>query len=265
MRFNLPVRAAWTIALLLSVAVAITGTLSLYQLRSFSSEFLRDRIVLVLGGIRDSMEASLAIGLPLDALPGVQREIQAILERDPQVLSVEFFDARGDIHYSSDETLLGDLVSEEWAAEWDVGDSPFWTREERDAKVVGLLVRDPLGLNVGSLTLRYSRAAFDRQIEEMALRIGLVAVVVVLVFGGLGAWLSYWLTRGIRDLLLVTEEYVSAGRSESGRASGREFDVPRRFAGTVSAVLEEVAEAKAEIRDIEEGAEVQIPDGARGT
>ena len=259
MRLSLPVRAALTIVFILSVAVAMTGILSLHQLRSFSNDFLRDKTVLVLDSIRDSMEASLALGLPLDALPGVNRSIQATLDRDPQILSVEFFDPRGNIFYSSDETLLGDLVSEEWAAEWDVGEDPFWTREERDAKVVGLRVRDALGLDVGSLALRYSRAAFDARIEDMAVRIGIVSIVVVLVFATLGAWLSYQLTRRVRDLLVITQQLISEGRSSSKSSFEKVFDVPRQFASRVKAVQDAIEVAKAEVREIEEGAEISMP------
>ena len=258
MRISLPVRAALTIVFILSVAVAMTGILSLHQLRSFSNDFLRDKMVLVLDSVRDSMETSLVLGLPLDALPGVNRAIQATLERDPQILSVEFFDGGGNILYSSDETLLGDLVSEEWALEWDVGDNSYWTREERDAKVVGLRVRDALGVEVGSLALRYSRSAFDQRINEMAVRIGIVSIVVVLVFAALGAWLSYRLTGGIRDLLVVTRELVADGQSSSPRSAESEFDTPRSFAETVRAVHDSIEAASAEVRDIEEGAETRI-------
>ena len=255
MRLSLPVRAATTIVFILSIAVALTGILSLYQLRSFANEFLSDKMVLVLGSVRDSMETSLALGLPLNALPGINRAVQATLERDPQILSVEFFDADGNILYSSDETLLGDLVSEEWALEWDVGEGQHWTRDERDAKVVGLRVRDALGIEVGSLALRYSRAAFDRSIDDMAFRISLFSIAVVLVIGAIGAWLSYNLTRGIRDLLLVMHELVSKGRSDSENTSEPVFDAPKAFAERVQNVQSSINTARAEIREIEEGTE----------
>ena len=255
MRLSLPVRAATTIVFILSIAVALTGILSVYQLRSFANDFLSDKMVLVLGSVRDSMETSLALGFPLGALPGVNRAVQATLEMDPQILSVEFFDANGNILYSSDETLLGDLVSEEWALEWDVGESQYWTRDERDAKVVGLRVRDALGIEVGSLALRYSRAAFDRRIEDMAVRIALVSIAVVLVIGAFGAWLSYNLTGGIRDLLLVMHELVAKGKSDSEIISEPVFDAPKAFAKRVRDVQSSINAAKAEIREMEEGSE----------
>ena len=258
MRFSLPLRAALTIVFILSVAVAMTGILSLHQLRSFSNDFLRDKMVLVLDGVRDSMETSLSLGLPLNSLPGINRAIQATLETDPKILSVEFFDGGGNILYSSDETLLGDLVSEEWALEWDVGDDPHWTREERDAKVIGLRVRDALGVEVGSLALRYSRAAFDSNIDKMAFQIGLVSIIVVLVLAALGAWLSFRLTGGIRDLLVGTHEIVAGDRTDAPRASEPVFEVPREFAATVQVVQSSIEAARAEVRDIEEGAETRI-------
>ena len=74
------------------------------------------------------------------------------------------------------------MVSKEWTAQWKTNDQPVWTRIEHDAHVVGVRVHDVLGRAVGSLALRYSRAAFDREVRAMAVRIaGLCAATVVLV------------------------------------------------------------------------------------
>jgi len=250
MSISLPVRAALTIAFLLTVTVALTGVLSLYQLRSFSNEFLRDRMALVLDEARDSMEASLSIGLPLDGLAGVDRSVEAILRSDSDILSVDFFDGNGIIHYSSDETLRGDLVSEDWVAEWDVGEDAFWILEERDAIVVGLRVRDPLGLLAGSLALRYSRAAADQRIGRMALNILYVVAAVIAVFGAVGAWLSYWLTRAARDRLVTMQRLVGG---EAVDRDGAAFAESHDFARRANSIHRAIQSAKSEIRDLEEG------------
>ena len=260
MRLSLPIRAALTIVFILTLAVAMTGILSLYQLRSFSNEFLRDKMVLVLAPVRESMETSLALGLPLRALPGAQRAVRNTLAADSQILSVEFFAPDGNILYSSDESLLGDLVAEEWTLEWDVGDDPFWTREERDAKVIGLRVEDALGVEVGSLALRYSRAAFDDRIREIGLRIGAASAAVLLLLATLGAWLSFRLTGGIRDLLLDTHALL-AGERSAAPADGDDpvFAAPRGFAAMTDQVLADIREASTEVSAIEEG-----PDAIEG-
>ena len=109
MPFGFSARIAISVFLILALAVALTGLLNHYKHSNFLSELLRDRHALVLEDIRDSIETSLALNLPLDALLGVNTTFEANIVRDPRILSIEMFDEEGKILYSADESLLGDL------------------------------------------------------------------------------------------------------------------------------------------------------------
>ena len=215
MRFNLPARVAVNIFLILALAVSLTGLMNHYKYRKFLSDLLRDRHALVLQDIGHSIEASLALGLALDALPGVNSTLQATISRHPRVLSIEMFDEAGTVLYSADESLRGDLVSEEWASAWDAGEEPVWSRVERDAHVVGLRVHNSLGYAVGSLALRYSRAEFDVDVRAMGLRITALCAGVLVVFASLGAGLTLFFTRGLRRRLHAMWAAIEAPDAES--------------------------------------------------
>ena len=248
MRGGLPGRVAIATMVILAVAVSLTGVLNYYQFRSFATEVLRDRLVLILEDIQRSAQTSLGLSFPLDSLPGVNRAINANLLRDERILSIEFFDDRGQIVYGSDESLLGDLVSVEWMIEWDVSDGAIWSLNEPDARVVGVGVRDSLGRDVGSLALRYSRAAFDDALREMAVRIAIICGIALVAFALLGALLCYLLTRGPRDDLKRMQEAL---RDDYAKQMPVDAPPAARFAAIAAEARRAISSAEAEIRQLE--------------
>ena len=249
MRFNLPARVAVNIFLILALAVSLTGLMNHYKYRKVLSDLLRDRHALVLQEIGHSIEASLSLGLALDALPGVNATLQANISRHPRVLSIEMFDERGTVLYSADESLRGDLVSEEWASAWNMGGEPVWARVERDAHVVGLRVHNSLGHAVGSLALRYSRAEFDDDVRAMSLRIAALCAGVLVVFASLGAGLTLFFMRGLRQRLHAMWAAIEAPAGD--RAATTPDVSSTRFAETVGEAERAVKDAEQEIRRIE--------------
>ena len=260
MRFNLPARVAVNIFLILALAVSLTGLLNHYKYRKYLSDLLRDRHALVLQDIGHSIEASLALGLSLDALPGVNPSLQANISRYPRVLSIEMFDEEGTVLYSADESLRGDLVSEEWADTWNAAEEPVWARVERDAHVVGLRVHDSLGRAVGSLALRYSRSKFDDEVRAMAWRVAGLCAVVLIVLASLGAALTVLLTRGPRERLRAMRAAIDP-QSERGALTLPDAS-SLDFAKTVVAAQRAVEDSVGEIRRLEKGS--GSPSGAAG-
>ena len=249
MRFNLPARVAVNIFLILALAVSLTGLMNHYKYRKFLADLLRDRHALVLQEIGYSIEASLSLGLALSTLPGVTSDLQANISRHSRVLSIELFDEHGTVLYSTDESLRGDLVSEEWASAWNLSDESVWARVERDAHVVGLRLHDTLGRAVGSLALRYSRAEFDDDVRAMGLRIAGLCAAVLVVFASLGAGLIVVVMRRLRYRLHAMREAIEP--SPGSPAQG-DTDAPSaNFAETVNEAQRAVEGAALEIQRIE--------------
>ena len=264
MRFNLPARVAVNIFLILALAVSLTGLMNHYKYRKFLADLLRDRHALVLQDIGHSIEASLSLGLALNSLPGVNSDLQANISRHPRVLSIELFDEHGTVLYSADESLRGDLISENWEEAWNALEEPIWARVEKDAHVVGVRVHDSLGRAVGSLALRYSRAEFDEDVRAMSLRIARLCAGVLVVFASLGAGLTLLFTRGLRQRLHAMRTAIEPSAARKGADAVP--DAPStHFAETVNSAQQAVERATAEIRRIESesGTVNAAPESAR--
>lgn len=257
-RFSLRPRVAASICFILASAVSLTGLLNHYEYRKYLGDVLRARHALVLQDIGHNMEAKLAIGQALDAVQGVDADMQASIAQDPQILSIEMFDDEGKVLYATDASLRGDLVSEDWAAAWNAG-APVWSRLEADAHVVGLRVENSLGQAVGSLALRFSRAEFDADVRAMALRIAVLCAAIVVAFVLVGAGLSVFVTRPLRQRLQALQAPIDPDVKTDAGTEPDPFAV--RFAETTASAQQAVADAAGEIRRIEREAGQQLAAG----
>lgn len=258
-RFSLRPRVAASICFILASAVSLTGLLNHYEYRNYLAGLLRDRHALVLQDVGHNIEASLSLGLALDALPGVDADLQDSIQQHPQVLSIEMFDERGIVLYSTDESLRGDLVSEGWVAKWNAGE-PVWSGLEPDAHVVGLRVENSLGHAVGSLALRFSRTEFDENVRDMALRIAGLCAAIVVGFVLLGAVLSVFVTRPLRQRLQAMQAPIDPEIEIQPETDPDPQAV--RFAETTEAARKALEDGAEEIRRIGREAGRQIGAGS---
>ena len=257
-RFSLGSRVAASICFILAAAVSLTGVLNHYEYRTYLSGLLRDRHALVLQDVGHNIEAALSLGLALDSLPGVDADLQAILAKHRQVLSIEMFDEHGIVLYGTDESLRGDLVSEDWAGAWNAGE-PVWSRLEPDAHVVGLRVENSLGHAVGSLALRFSRTDFDANVRAMALRIAGLCAAIVVGFLLLGAVLAVFVTRPLRRHLQALQAPIDPAIEVPAETGPDPHAV--RFAETTTAARHAIADGAEEVRRIGREAGQQIGAG----
>lgn len=257
-RFSLRPRVAASICFILASAVSLTGLLNHYEYRKYLGDVLRARHALVLQDIGHNIEASLSIGLALGELPGVDADMQASIAQDPQILSIEMFDDDGKVLYATDESLRDDLVSEAWTAEWNAGER-VWSRLEADAHVVGLRVENSLGQPVGSLALRFSRVEFDDNVRAMAVRIAVLCAAIVVGFVLLGAGLSVFVTRPLRQRLQALQAPIDPDVKTDAATEPDPFAV--RFAETTASAQRAVDDAAGEIRQIEREAGQRLAAG----
>ena len=212
----------------------------------------------MLQDIGHNIEESLSLGLALNALPRVGDDMQARIAQDPQILSIEMFDEDGTVLYATDESLRGDLVSEDWTVAWKDG-PPVWSRPAPDAHVVGLRVENSLGQPVGSLALRFSRAEFDENVRDMALRIAVLCAAIVVGFVLVGAGLSVFVTRPLRQRLQSLQAPIDPAVKTDAATEPDPLAV--RFAETTSAAQRSLDDGAQEIRRIEREAGQQLGAG----
>ncbi len=262
MRFGLAIRVAVAMAVILVVGVVTTGVLSIQKFETTLADLLNSRFQFVVGDIRDRIEVRMDLGLALNDLEGVSEELEEYLREDRDILSMEVFDESGTVLFSSDISLVGDLVSEQTVETWrENRGKDWWSRLQIDAGLVGVPIRNNLSQDVGSLVLRFSREFLDSSIANQTQRLlyfGGIVVLAMIVLSVIGVALL--LRRSTRDLYymgMAIDDIAENHREiDQARLDQIEHDAFPGFSKAVLRAHEDLGSATEEIRKLDEEAAV---------
>ena len=258
MTFGLATRITLALVVILASGVVMTTVLSAHMFERTLSDFLTSRFEFELNDVRQRIETQMDLGINLADLESVPEELNEYLHADQQILSIEVFDETGIVLFSTDPSFVGDLVTEEWVSAWRASrGQEVWSDLERDARVVGVPLRDNLGRDVGSLALRYSREFFDDSVTAQTTRLLVIGAIVVLAMTPLSILGAMVLLRGLRGELRDLRESlddVSSRRADGPALSRTQADHPElaAFASTALTAHGDIDVAIGEIRRLDE-------------
>ncbi|HRD49630.1 MAG: hypothetical protein JNK95_06835 [Candidatus Competibacter sp.] len=186
------VQITLTIALVVFIGLGLTAFLNYFKFERSFSLLIGSRFDAVLRDMKNTIETSLALGLPLNALRNTQPLIERETQQDPLILSIEVFEADGNVVFATDRDLIGDQMTDEWIEAWHTHDTAgAWRLREEDALVIGISLINNLDLEVGGIAFRFSRDFHDSSLEAMLLELGgavailLAATIVLALLGAL--------------------------------------------------------------------------------
>ena len=223
--------------------------------RSASSS--RARFEFVARDIKQHIETQLDLGLELTNIQNIPGIMATYLRDDPQIYTIEVFDEAGTVLYSTDTSFEGDLVAEEWIQAWREADEDgVWTLLQRDAGVIGVVLRNSLDQNLGSLALRYSRDFLDESVSEHESRLlltGMLNLAVIALLALLGSAVIFH--RPLRDLKRLHEAIDGIVKRDKGPPVEALLDMQSpdfcEFARVACSAQDMLAEAIGEIRRID--------------
>ena len=258
MTLGLATRITLALVVILAAGVGMTTVLSAHMFERTLSDFLTSRFEFELNDVRQRIETQMDLGIALAELQSVPQELEEYLRADGQILSIEVFDDTGIVLFSTDPSFVGDLVTEEWVTAWRASrGQEVWSDLERDARVVGVPLRDNLGRDVGSLALRYSRGYFDDNVTTQTARLLLVGAVVVLAMTPLSILGAMVLLRELRGELRDLRDSMDDVADRRGDGSALDRTRPDHpelaaFATTALAAHDDIDAAIGEIRRLDE-------------
>lgn len=108
----------------------------------------------VLGQLRNSMEANVNLGLPLQDIRLAQDLIEEVRAGDPQILAVEIISAAGLSQFNTDRGSIGEPIRSSWQeAITHANDHGGWSVQEFGDLVVGEVIRNDFGEPVGYIAI----------------------------------------------------------------------------------------------------------------
>jgi hypothetical protein len=236
----------WMLAAVLAVAAIASAAAWRVAVDERFDELRESRFRFGLATVRAALESGLMLGFAPDDLPGAQALIEQTQARQPDILSIEIFDPRGRILFSTDLGGFGAAVP---AALRDSclqpGDAPRRADDEDGRVQCVALVNAYEQVAAGAL-LRYrpwasERAASDRGDSWLAAMLAGLAALAAL-----GAALGWILARPHEQRLRSVVAALRGGAAASG-AAGAELAI----AGPVPAGLAALERMESELERLD--------------
>jgi predicted MFS family arabinose efflux permease len=232
LRWSFPVtaRIALAIVLLVCSALLLSGLLNFAKFEKTLNTLADGHYAFLLGDVEDSVEAEVAIGVPLSSLHNIQDLIERERRMEPAVTAIQVADNFGRILYSTTPEAVGKPAPTSWPL--DAKPNAVWRATTDDGVTLGEPIVNAFDGIVGTLAVTYSSAYYqekDRQVLDVLLRqalpLALGGTVVTLV-GCLILLRSFRRSMGTmaRDLeALLAGRSVDLDRTKTGNVLEQQF------------------------------------------
>jgi len=208
-------RIAATILAILVLAGLLQTVLTVSKFDAAFVNLLQSRLSVAVLDIRDTVETSLNLGLPLNALVNTQDVLDKERAQDSYILSILVADRAGQRLFDTDKARIGETIPAAWSQRGATAGERGWVLRDADGFVVGAPLMNSLGERVGGIVLRYDHSAYDTAFNAVLKRLT-IAVAAIIAAGALLVSIAVvWLFRPLRHRL---QELDAALRDEQGGA-----------------------------------------------
>lgn len=209
--------------LILVIGLALTATiLAVMGTASFVGEKVSEEIELarvshLLGTLRQTTEANLAIGLTLDEIYSLQPMIEREKASDPGIVVIDIFNSAGLSIQSTDRGSIGESVEPAWRQQlqrdgiWRDrlrGETVFGTRFENDLGVAGGIA---VTVSSSGRVARTGIMSMDLVARASVVGAGVMAVGLALAFA-----CAIWLGRPFRKAAAILSSEAQTGERPQG-------------------------------------------------
>jgi len=160
--FRLTLASAGALLMVVSVMVFLNYT----KFQSIFTSFYTSRIDYTIRDMKDTIEFSLRLGLPISDLKNTQDLVDAAQKGDEEILSAQIFSPGGTVIFSTQKDLQTRNAAAEWQKKAAASDD-IWFLYEQEAMVVGIPLLNAIDQVAGTLVLNYSRLRYDGILKSM--------------------------------------------------------------------------------------------------
>ncbi|HEY4134008.1 MAG TPA: hypothetical protein VGO34_02230 [Alphaproteobacteria bacterium] len=174
-------RIAATILVIVVLAAALQTVLTVSKFDGAFTNLLQSRLSVVVLDVRDTVETSLNLGLPLNALVNTQEVLDGERAQDGHILSIVVHDRAGKRVFDTETALIGERIPAAWEQRFAGAGTRGWSLRDPAAFIVGVPLINSLGERVGGIVLRYDHTVYDEAFRSVLRRLTLSAAAVLAV------------------------------------------------------------------------------------
>ena len=195
----LPFAARLAVVMIAVVLTASALTVGLNTLKFRKVLRAQDDLVysFVAADLRDTVEDSLNLGLPLAALQSTQNLIQRRRASETRILGITVFDSNDVILFDTDRFRINSKIPLEWRPEA----STTWSADLPDAILTAAAITSDFGQSAGGVVVRYDPRATDARMTAVLLSMVRAALPMLTAAAAAAALAGFALSRPYRRWL----------------------------------------------------------------
>ena len=181
---RLTIKTGLTIVAILLFAVVVTSLLNYYKYQSTLADLVRSRVVVIGLDLKNTVEASVGLGIPLKQTENIQEIIDRAKAADEQILSVGVFETSatgGTRLFHTNKAGIGKAVPESWLMAVAEAENAVWSVDGKEALVSGFSLVNNFDKTIGAVVMRYSRAYQTAKVEAMFEELGKTTLIVFMI------------------------------------------------------------------------------------
>lgn len=214
----LPFAARLATVMFAVVLAASTLTVALNTLKFRKVLRAQDDLVysFVAADLRDTVEDSLNLGLPLAALQSTQNLLQRRRASENRIIGITVFDSNDVVLFDTDQFRVGSKIPLEWRPE----EAKTWSADLPDAILTAAAITSNFGESAGGVVVRYDPRATDARMIAVLLSMVRAALPMLAAVAAAAALAGFALTRPYRRWLAqVSARAAMAGSGPPSAAA----------------------------------------------
>ena len=160
--FRLTLASAAALLMVVCVMVFLNYT----KFQNIFTAFYTSRIDYTIRDMKDTIEFSLRLGLPISELKNTLDLIEELKKGDEQILVAQIFDPGGTVIFTTEKEGKTSQVPAGWKEQASAS-KDIWFLNEQDAMIVGIPLLNAIDQVAGTLVLSYSRSLYDGILDGM--------------------------------------------------------------------------------------------------
>jgi hypothetical protein len=200
-------KALISMILVLLIVMGLIIMMSYFKFQTTLATLIQNRLAVISITMGESIESAIDLGLRLGEMRTAEEVIARAKRDDPGIVSIQIFDDKGQILYSTEKEMAGTNVPSYVLQAPEESDSRAWRLDTGNSFVNGVSLLNSFDQMIGGIVLTYSKDAYNKKVAALTKSLTRKSI---LIFAGFAILAFIGIRLGFRSLSLYGDSIESS-------------------------------------------------------
>ena len=161
-------KALVSMILVLLIVMGLIFMMSYFKFQTTLATLIQNRLTVISITMGESIESAIDLGLGLGEIRTAEEVIARAKRDDPGIVSIQIFDDKGQILYSTQKEMAGTNVPSYVLQAPEQSDGRAWRLDRGNYFINGVSVLNSFDQMIGGIVLTYSKDAYNTKVAALA-------------------------------------------------------------------------------------------------